>query len=130
MLADFEMLKLCDVIAGPVSSNYATAALRESMLTRAYVSNKLMQSTAARDGQMGGFAAHGTGFCVGEEHEGGPRDEARRGRGPHAGTRRNGTRAVAAAVGGVVEVRARPATTRPFEQLYGVEGMFSDCVRA
>ena len=37
MLADFEMLKLCDVISGPVSSNYAKTAARESLLTRQYL---------------------------------------------------------------------------------------------
>ncbi len=34
--ADFEVLKLCDVIVGPVSSNYAKTAARESLVTRAY----------------------------------------------------------------------------------------------
>ena len=37
VLADFEMLKLCDVIVGPVSSNYAKTAAIESMLSRGYL---------------------------------------------------------------------------------------------
>ena len=37
VLADFEMLRLCDVIAGPVSSNYAKTAARGSMITRGYL---------------------------------------------------------------------------------------------
>ena len=37
VLADFEMLKLCDVIFGPVSSNYAKTAAVESMVTRGYL---------------------------------------------------------------------------------------------
>ena len=37
VLADFEMLKLCEVIVGPVSSNYAKTAAVESMLSRGYL---------------------------------------------------------------------------------------------
>ena len=36
------MLKLCDVIVGPVSSNYAKTAARESMLTRGYLTHHAM----------------------------------------------------------------------------------------
>ena len=44
VLADFEMLKLCDVIFGPVSSNYAKTAAVESMLTRGYLTQNGMCS--------------------------------------------------------------------------------------
>ena len=42
MLADFEMLKLCEVIVGPVSSNYAKTAAVESMLSRGYLTQNGM----------------------------------------------------------------------------------------
>jgi hypothetical protein len=42
VIADFEMLKLCDVIVGPVSSNYAKTAAIESMLTRGYLTQNGM----------------------------------------------------------------------------------------
>lgn len=44
VLADFEMLKLCDVIVGPVSSNYAKTAAVESMLSRGYLTQMGMCS--------------------------------------------------------------------------------------
>jgi hypothetical protein len=36
VLADFEMLKLCDVVVGPVSSRYAQTAVVESLVSRGY----------------------------------------------------------------------------------------------
>ena len=42
VLADFEMLKLCDVIVGPVSSNYAKTAAVESLVSRGYLSQQGM----------------------------------------------------------------------------------------
>jgi len=41
VIADFEMLKMCDVIIGPVSSNYAATAARESNIVQAYLSRQL-----------------------------------------------------------------------------------------
>ena len=49
VIADFEMLKLCDVTIGPVSSNYAKTAAVESMLTRGYLTQHGM-CTNARGG--------------------------------------------------------------------------------
>ena len=60
MLADFEMLKLCDVIAGPVSSNYAKTAAVESMLTAGYLTQMGMCTIDRARSQAAGHVEPGT----------------------------------------------------------------------
>ena len=54
MIADFEMLKLCDAIVGLVSSNYAKTAAVESMLTRGYLTQNGMCSHDASLSRVSG----------------------------------------------------------------------------
>ena len=92
-------LKLCEVIVGPVSSNYAKTAAGESLLTRGYLSQH--------------------GMCKGEVAKGTAAGGIPGGLPPHLAKKYGGGHAMRFA-------NVRPSLA-PFEAGRGVEGMFAEC---